>query len=799
MENPADSKANILLVDDDVLIAESTKFSLKKSGYNIVGIAVDASRAVELTKTKNPDLIVMDINLGSVLDGISAAEEIKKFADIPVIFLTAYSDPDTIERVKKVGPYGYLIKPFDSRELIIAIETSLVKHSYEKEIKERELLFRTVANFAYEWEFWIRPDYSFKYCSPSCLRITGYSAEEFVGNKELMFQIVHPDDKASFGEMLEYYFVDDKEKVITGFQYRIISKAGEVKSLSHTCSPIYDEKGNYLGRRVTNVDVTERTKAEESLRRSEERFKQVISCSGAWVWEVNADGLYTYASPTVESILGYDADEIVGKKYFYDFFVPDQKEELKILAFQMFLKKEIIKNFENPNVRKDGNIVILETTGMPLLDDKGNLIGYRGADQDITDRKTIERALTESENRLRFALEGSNDGLWDVHMQTGKVFLSPRGCEILGYNPNESDKIASVWSDLVHPDDMPITGEKLNSHLNGESQVFQVQQRLRTKSGEWRWVLTRGKLVSRDSNGNPLRMTGTHTDIHERKLAEAELEKYRFHLEELVETRTEELDKLNNDLIEQLRKGTELQLMLQQSLQKEKELSELKTRFISTASHEFRTPLTLILTSAGLIQRYGKKWTEEKLLEYIDKIKRSVDYLTKLLDDVLTINKSESGKLFFNPEMVDLYSLCLEIIEETKFHAASNYNFDFSFSLRKIKYSLDPKLIRFILSNLLSNAFKYSPNGGNIRLFVQSANEKIKIIFEDEGIGIPEEDKKHLYEPFHRASNTNEIPGTGLGLSIVKRSVDLHGGSITVDSKLGTGTTFTVLIPKKTL
>ncbi len=798
MENPADSKANILLVDDDVLIAESTKFSLKKSGYNIVGIAVDASRAVELTKTKNPDLIVMDINLGSVLDGISAAEEIKKFADIPVIFLTAYSDPDTIERVKKVGPYGYLIKPFDSRELIIAIETSLVKHSYEKEIKERELLFRTVANFAYEWEFWIRPDYSFKYCSPSCLRITGYSAEEFVGNKELMFQIVHPDDKASFGEMLEYYFVDDKEKVITGFQYRIISKAGEVKSLSHTCSPIYDEKGNYLGRRVTNVDVTERTKAEESLRRSEERFKQVISCSGAWVWEVNADGLYTYASPTVESILGYDADEIVGKKYFYDFFVPDQKEELKILAFQMFLKKEIIKNFENPNVRKDGNIVILETTGMPLLDDKGNLIGYRGADQDITDRKTIERALTESENRLRFALEGSNDGLWDVHMQTGKVFLSPRGCEILGYNPNESDKIASVWSDLVHPDDMPITGEKLNSHLNGESQVFQVQQRLRTKSGEWRWVLTRGKLVSRDSNGNPLRMTGTHTDIHERKLAEAELEKYRFHLEELVETRTEELDKLNNDLIEQLRKGTELQLMLQQSLQKEKELSELKTRFISTASHEFRTPLTLILTSAGLIQRYGKKWTEEKLLEYIDKIKRSVDYLTKLLDDVLTINKSESGKLFFKPEMVDLHNLCLEVIEETKYHAAGNHNFDFSFTLRKVKYLLDPKLVRFIISNLLSNAFKYSPNGGSVRMFVQSAEDKIKIIFEDEGVGIPEEDKKHLFAPFHRASNTNEIPGTGLGLSIVKRSVDLHGGSITVDSRLGVGTTITVLLPKKT-
>ena len=141
MDKPLNSKANILLVDDDVLIAESNKFILRKAGYNIAGIATEGLQAVKLAKEKQPDLILMDVNLGSSMDGITAAEEIQKFADIPFIFLTAYSDPATIERAKKVGPFGYFIKPFDNRELLVSIETSLYKHSFDKKIKEQELLF----------------------------------------------------------------------------------------------------------------------------------------------------------------------------------------------------------------------------------------------------------------------------------------------------------------------------------------------------------------------------------------------------------------------------------------------------------------------------------------------------------------------------------------------------------------------------------------------------------------------------------------------------------------------------------
>lgn len=281
----------------------------------------------------------------------------------------------------------------------------------------------------------------------------------------------------------------------------------------------------------------------------------------------------------------------------------------------------------------------------------------------------------------------------------------------------------------------------------------------------------------------------------ERKRVEKELELHRDHLQELVKVRTEELDKVNKKLVIEFEKEKEFERMLQHSLEKEKELSELKSRFISTTSHEFRTPLTTVRVSAEMIQRYRKRWTEDKLDVFLDKIKNSVDYLTKLLDDVLTISRSESGKIVLNKEEIDLHEFCLDVIEEAKISATEAHKLIFNFTLKKIHYRLDPKLMKFILLNLLSNAIKYSPKGGKIELTIKQLRGKMVISVKDKGIGIPTDDLKHLFEPFHRAKNTTDISGTGLGLSIVKRAVDLHNGIITVKSELNAGTTFTVKIP----
>ena len=221
MDNLGQYKANILIVDDDVLIAESTKFQLKKAHYTTVGMAVNAEEAIQMARDRQPDIIIMDVNLGSPIDGVAAAEEIQKFADIPFIFATAYADNATVERVKKTSPYGYLIKPYDNRELIVAIETSLYKHSYDKKLKEQEMMFRTLSNFAYEWEFWILPNKEFKYCSPSCERITGYKAEEFITNPKLLFDIVHPVNRSEYEKHFEEYHSCKREETVKAIEGKL--------------------------------------------------------------------------------------------------------------------------------------------------------------------------------------------------------------------------------------------------------------------------------------------------------------------------------------------------------------------------------------------------------------------------------------------------------------------------------------------------------------------------------------------------------------------------------------------------
>ncbi len=237
------------------------------------------------------------------------------------------------------------------------------------------------------------------------------------------------------------------------------------------------------------------------------------------------------------------------------------------------------------------------------------------------------------------------------------------------------------------------------------------------------------------------------------------------------------------------------QMELRLALEKEKELNELKSRFISMTSHEFRTPLTTILGSAELLEHYSHKWPEEKKLVHFKRIHSNVQHLVQLLNDVLLIGQAEAGKLEFNPKPLDVVQLCCSLVEELQLSAGSEHTIAFSYQFPELESCLDEKLLRHILSNLLSNAIKYSPTGSTVNFKLVGQNGQVIFQIQDEGIGIPEEDQQHLFETFHRAKNVVNIPGTGLGLAIVKRSVDLHGGKISVKSEVGVGTTFTVTIP----
>ncbi|WP_373530284.1 ATP-binding protein [Nostoc sp.] len=255
-----------------------------------------------------------------------------------------------------------------------------------------------------------------------------------------------------------------------------------------------------------------------------------------------------------------------------------------------------------------------------------------------------------------------------------------------------------------------------------------------------------------------------------------------FHTEEV-------LARVNNQLALQSAK-----VDIRAALEREKELGEIKARFISMTSHEFRTPLTTILSSTELLEHYSHKWTEEKKLSQLQRIQAAVKQMTELLNDVLLIGKAEAGKLEFQPTPLDITKFCRALVEDMEFTASAH-------KIALCTYGecttacMDEKLLRHILSNLLSNAIKYSPQGSTVHFDLVCEQEDAVLRIQDEGIGIPTADQAQLFNSFHRASNVGTISGTGLGLAIVKKSVDLYGGNIKVDSEVGFGTTFTVTLP----
>ncbi|MGJ3240694.1 MAG: PAS domain S-box protein [Anaerolineae bacterium] len=238
----------------------------------------------------------------------------------------------------------------------------------------------------------------------------------------------------------------------------------------------------------------------------------------------------------------------------------------------------------------------------------------------------------------------------------------------------------------------------------------------------------------------------------------------------------------------------QIETSLRNALEKERELNELKVRFSSMVSHEFRTPLTIILSAVGMLKSYADRMSEERKATKLNDIEKQVHRLVEMLDNILTLSRAESVEISTTRKQIHLDVLCHDIVEEIKL-TTDHHTLTFT-SVGDVRpITLDPNLIGEVLRNLLTNAVKYSPNGGCIRLKCQYKDKELALIVSDEGLGIPEEDQVRLFEAFHRAKNVQDISGTGLGLAIVQRGVQAHDGKITIESKLGVGSIFRITLP----
>jgi signal transduction histidine kinase len=248
------------------------------------------------------------------------------------------------------------------------------------------------------------------------------------------------------------------------------------------------------------------------------------------------------------------------------------------------------------------------------------------------------------------------------------------------------------------------------------------------------------------------------------------------------------------ELLSEIREHKEAQAALQEAFEREKELSRMKSRFVTVTSHELRTPLTVIRSSAALLHEYSDKMSAERREEHFNRIDGQINHLIVLLNDILTIGKVESTGLEFTPLLFNIEKLCGELIEEIQ-QTTDKHSILLSVHGVTRPYEGDAKLMQRAISNLLSNAIKYSPQGGNVRLHLQFEPKMLLINVSDEGIGMEAKDQGRIFEAFYRAENSSRIQGTGLGLAIVKGIVERHNGTITCTSVLNKGTTFNLYLP----
>ncbi len=279
--------------------------------------------------------------------------------------------------------------------------------------------------------------------------------------------------------------------------------------------------------------------------------------------------------------------------------------------------------------------------------------------------------------------------------------------------------------------------------------------------------------------------------------AQSRLQSRNGELESQVQQCTQELEQATQQLRQE---AAERQRTESAALEREQEFSDLKSRFITTTSHEFRTPLAIVMTSAELVERMGDQCSQERRVGYLQKIRQAVRSMTTILTDLLTLGKVNSGTLEFHPIQLNFPKFCANLLIDMNLGADSSPALQWEIvSDDNVEVMLDPNLLTLTLTNLLSNAVKFSPRGSSIQLKVQcpALDDPGFVMFQlqDYGIGIPVEDFPHLFESFHRAANVDTIPGIGLGLAIVRQCVDLHRGQITIQSEVKQGTIVVVKLP----
>jgi PAS domain S-box-containing protein len=639
-------------------------------------------------------------------------------------------------------------------------------HSEPKSNEPSDHVFRLLVDAVSDYAiFLLDQNGIIKSWNKGAQRLKGYSSSEIIGKHFSTFYTAsdvarqHPQEELRIATQVGKF---EEE----GWR---VKKDGSVFWANVVITKLVDSDGHFLGFAKVTRDLTERKKAEEHLRESEERFRSLLNAVKDYaIISLDRTGKIISWNAGAESIMGYTSEEILGV-HFSKFYTEEDLASGKP-ATELRIASEFGRfEEEGIRIRKDGTTYWANVIITPIINPEGKIVGFSKINRDISEKKRALEELRLSEERFRLMIEGVRDYAIFMLDPQGQVATWNQGAERLKYY-RANEIIGTHFSKFYPPEDIQNGKPQMELKVALETGRFEDEGWRIRKDGSRFWANVIITSVH-DTKGRHLGFSKITRDLTERRQAEENLKFLNEDLEQRVEARTSEL----------------------------KLAVKFRDDFLSIASHELKTPLTTLKLQAQLRKRtFGKdgikNFTSEKFRRMFESDERQINRLTRLVDDMLDITRLGSGKLSLKKETVDLNALIEDILDRFQpqlMAAGCALTFE---ETDRIIGLWDPYRIEQVFINLLTNATKYG-SGKPVHVTISKDSQTARFVIRDEGRGISEDDIARIFEKFERATLANEVSGLGLGLYIVSQIIEAHGGKITVESNLNIGSTFIVELP----
>jgi PAS domain S-box-containing protein len=586
--------------------------------------------------------------------------------------------------------------------------------------------------------------------------VLGKSHYDLLSNQPVRWRAVHQRGLAGHSEKCD----DD----------RYVLPDGSEQVLRWEVQPWQDKSARVKGILIAVEDITRQKQIEVALRESEQQFKATFNQAAVGIAQVALNGTWLRVNQKLCEIVGYRYEELLAHT-FQDITHPNDLDLDLNYVRQMIAGEIQSYSIEKRYIRKDRSIIWANLTVALVRDSRGQPKYFISVIEDINRRKRLEAerqqaelALRQSEERFRSAMEFSGIGTWDWNLLTGHLIWNDNSFRLLGYNPYDCEPDYQTWRNRVHPDDIEATEQAIQAAISTGSSYFS-DHRVVWDDDSVHWISARGRPVYNDT-GQPIRLLGVILDINERKTAEIALQRLNTTLEQRIEDRTTRLTEINQEL----------------------------EAFTYSVSHDLRAPLRIMQGFAQALEEDYGAHLDDLAHTYIESISNSAVQMDTLINDLLSYSRLSRTQIDLQP--TELNTVVEAALRQLQHEVEERHAVVQIQSPLPSVIANRPILIQ-VLTNLISNALKFVDplNQPVIIIAVQVEKNSVRLTIEDNGIGIAPEYQERIFGVFERLHGIETFPGTGIGLAIVRKGIERMGGQVGVESQLGHGSRFWIVLP----